>query len=721
MVAYPLPEHRSHALSIQASMLYVLLYFKSDILHNEQAIMREIVDKFFPDNWILSIYMGSITVNLAESWENYKAAKNALTNTLIQSNIQKQSSYHLNKLNESIKEVKQHLNEGFLTQEYLLTHLNKVLTILRQSNCTLRWAILHTSQLSPSAELNKKLKTIRDQVLKDFQYDPNKVLDLLLNLSQLELNVREIYRKMIDQKQTQWESLKIEAKERTQELSEVFSGTKPLTRIAKNDNLQKWFLLISTKIDALNYESSGSTSTGRDITQLVNAIQEVLHFHEIDKNLQVKQFVQDTANFLLQMINISNIRADALVQMQIISDFSYALELIDNFTNEMQSLIKNQPSLVIKLRATFLKLAFALDLPLLRITQANSSDFTSVTQYYSSEMVAYVRKVLQIIPLSMFNLLAEIISIQTNKLKEVPTLLDKEKLKDFSQLDLRYQIAKLTYSISLYTEGILQMKSAQIGCVTVDSKQLLEDGIRKELVISKFFQQLENYHYQFFKKSFLFEYIEIVEALHNQLQFTSKSNLELIQKLERLGEQIDGFRRSFEYIQDYVNLYGLKIWQEEFSRIIYFHVEQECNTFLKKKIFDYESIYQSKNIPIPVYSPLSNNDPSANFIGRLAREILRMTDSKTTYYVEKKNAWYDLKTKEEVVNLRLFKKLGHSLNSFGLHGLDRLYSFMISKELQIITNIIAKNESALSEIFKTSIGNLIPLDKNSSKLYCFCF
>ena len=131
----------------------------------------------------------------------------------------------------------------------------------------------------------------------------------------------------------------------------------------------------------------------------------------------------------------------------------------------------------------------------------------------------------------------------------------------------------------------------------------------------------------------------------------------MIQKLEKLGEQIDGFRRSFEYIQDYVNLYGLKIWQEEFSRIIYFHVEQECNTFLKKKIFDYESIYQSKNIPIPVYPPLSNNDPSANFIGRLAREILRMTDSKTTYYVEKKNAWYDLKTKEEVVNLRLFKKL----------------------------------------------------------------
>jgi WASH complex subunit strumpellin len=73
MNAFPQPEHRSHALSNQAAMLYILLYFKPDILNNEQAIMREIVDKFFPDNWILSIYMGSLVVNLGEQWDNYKA------------------------------------------------------------------------------------------------------------------------------------------------------------------------------------------------------------------------------------------------------------------------------------------------------------------------------------------------------------------------------------------------------------------------------------------------------------------------------------------------------------------------------------------------------------------------------------------------------------------------------------------------------------------------
>jgi len=72
-------------------------------------------------------------------------------------------------------------------------------------------------------------------------------------------------------------------------------------------------------------------------------------------------------------------------------------------------------------------------------------------------------------------------------------------------------------------------------------------------------------------------------------------NLEVI--LFQLATKLDGFRRSFECwcllflffsknccfirsfdskidIQDYVNIYALKIWQEELSRIINFNVER---------------------------------------------------------------------------------------------------------------------------------------------------
>ena len=43
---------RSAALSEQASMLFVCLFFSQETLKNDGSTMREIVDKFFCDNWV---------------------------------------------------------------------------------------------------------------------------------------------------------------------------------------------------------------------------------------------------------------------------------------------------------------------------------------------------------------------------------------------------------------------------------------------------------------------------------------------------------------------------------------------------------------------------------------------------------------------------------------------------------------------------------------------
>ena len=50
---------------------------------------------------------------------------------------------------------------------------------------------------------------------------------------------------------------------------------------------------------------------------------------------------------------------------------------------------------------------------------------------------------------------------------------------------------------------------------------------------------------------------------HTHTHNRSPQTSELEPKLQALAERMNGFRRSFEYIQDYVNIYGLKIWQEE--------------------------------------------------------------------------------------------------------------------------------------------------------------
>ena len=37
-------------------------------------------------------------------------------------------------------------------------------------------------------------------------------------------------------------------------------------------------------------------------------------------------------------------------------------------------------------------------------------------------------------------------------------------------------------------------------------------------------------------------------------------------KLEGVGGQLDGFQRSLEYVQDFINMNGLRIWEEEFAK-----------------------------------------------------------------------------------------------------------------------------------------------------------
>uniref|UniRef100_A0A8D0WB04 WASH complex subunit 5 n=1 Tax=Sus scrofa TaxID=9823 RepID=A0A8D0WB04_PIG len=631
--AYPLPEHRSTALANQAAMLYVILYFEPSILHTHQAKMREIVDKYFPDNWVISIYMG-ITVNLADAWEPYKAAKTALNNTLDLSNVKEQASRYATVSERVRVQVQQFLKEGYLREEMVLDNIPRLLNCLRDCNVAIRWLMLHTADSAYDPN-NKRLRQIKDQILTDSKYNPKILFQLLLDTAQFEFILKEMFKQMLSEKQAKWEHYKKEGSERMTELADVFSGVKPLTRVEKNENLQAWFREISKQILSLNYDDS--TAAGRKTVQLIQALEEVQEFHQLESNLQVCQFLADTRKFLHQMIRTINIKEEVLITMQIVGDLSFAWQLIDSFTSIMQESIRVNPSMVTKLRATFLKLASALDLPLLRINQANSPDLLSVSQYYSGELVSYVRKVLQIIPESMFTSLLKIIKLQTHDIIEVPTRLDKDKLRDYAQLAPRYEVAKLTHAISIFTEGILMMKTTLVGIIKVDPKQLLEDGIRKELVK------------------------RVAFALHRGLIFNPRA-----------------------------------------------------------KIQDWQSMYQSTHIPIPKFTPV---DESVTFIGRLCREILRITDPKMTCHIDQLNTWYDMKTHQEVTSSRLFSEIQTTLGTFGLNGLDRLLCFMIVKELQNFLSMFQKiilRDRTVQETLKTLMNAVSPLKSivaNSNKIY----
>lgn len=172
------------------------------------------------------------------------------------------------------------------------------------------------------------------------------------------------------------------------------------------------------------------------------------------------------------MLRTGSITDDTMIALNIVTDCCYAWNIMESFVGIMQSRIKENPPTVTKLKALFSKvaqlgnhngstdirlivenyifrdmntfrlfqMASALETPLLRVNQARSADLSSVSQYYSRQLESYARRVLQIIPETVFGLLAQIVHLETNVFKEVPTKLSKDNLKDYAQLDERLQV-----------------------------------------------------------------------------------------------------------------------------------------------------------------------------------------------------------------------------------------------------------------------------------------
>ncbi|ETO31375.1 hypothetical protein RFI_05745, partial [Reticulomyxa filosa] len=160
-----------------------------------------------------------------------------------------------------------------------------------------------------------------------------------------------------------------------------------------------------------------------------------------------------------------------------------------------------------------------------------------------------------------------------------------------------------------------------------------------------------------------------------------KSRVDLDSSLIAIGDHLNAFKQSFEHIQDYVKVYGLKVWQEEFSRIINYYVEQESNRWLRRKILNDQSIYQSEAIPIPHFYEHKTENAN-NFTGRVVNELLEKTHFTSTVYVDFQQAWVVPGNSRVSVGIRTFNLILQGLGVVGLNGLDQLIGFMIVHDLQ---------------------------------------
>ncbi len=110
---------------------------------------------------------------------------------------------------------------------------------------------------------------------------------LLLNTSQFEFILKNMFQELLSTKRAKWDEYKKESKERMTELSEYFSGIilnklyiilsieycvltpgeKALTRIKKDEHLQGWFTNLAVEIEAIDFDKS--IVAGRKVVYVV--------------------------------------------------------------------------------------------------------------------------------------------------------------------------------------------------------------------------------------------------------------------------------------------------------------------------------------------------------------------------------------------------------------------------------------------------------------------
>ena len=662
-MAYPTTnEYQTVAFSQQASLLVVNLFFCPKTLEKDKKNMFDIVSKHFHDNFVISFYMG-YTIDINEYWKDFKEAHVALEFHMKNNILKDKKNSNLAKLKSLDLKIKDYLNEGVMTEEYVLKNIEILLNLMRDSNVVIRWFLLQRNITK------KSLREIFNEKLEN-----NDLINLLLSLSQFEYLLKTMFQNLVFNKEAMWNSDKEICIKKLNELIAFYNGDTAFNSNIKLENYGRYFEDLSKKINSL--EIKNPTKVGINISKIKDMITGIKSLDKISESVMAKENLRIINEKLDHMLMLANVKKTYLVSISKISDFSYAWISIQDYKIEMQNLLKKDSKNVLLLRATFLKLASILNFPLIRLFEIESQDIESVTNYYSGELVKFVKNILQIIPRRVFDFMNEIIKIFKSGFMEMPIKILKRDLKTYSQIENRYKLAKCVHGISMITKGIFMMEKTLMGVIEVDPKEILEEGIRKELLnlLAKTFQ--------------------------NHIDFGTGDKIDLTQKLNNLISEISSIKKSFIYIQDYINMNGSKMWSEEMHRLINFYVELEANKFLSKKIKNKNDKYEMFKYKIPSYPPLKSSPESFTFLGRLTRYILNLTEPKNVTFCPYNYTWYEKeKLDKEVFGIKMFYKIKKAIGVEGFQGFGKLLGYINYQnliKLQSFFNGKLLNESSSS-------------------------
>ena len=212
-LAYPTTnDYQTLAFSQQGSLLVVILFFCPNLLEKDRRMMYDIFSKHYHDNVVISFYMG-YTIDIYEYWRDFKEACSVIDSNIKSNYLKEEKNKKIVRINVINSKIKEYLNEGVMTEEYVLKNIENLLSIMREGNLILRWFLLQRNITY------KKYREIINEGLND-----KDLINLLLNLSQFEDLLKTMFQKLVFNKEEMWENDRNFCIQKLSELISYYSG-----------------------------------------------------------------------------------------------------------------------------------------------------------------------------------------------------------------------------------------------------------------------------------------------------------------------------------------------------------------------------------------------------------------------------------------------------------------------------------------------------------------
>uniref|UniRef100_A0A7E5A2D2 DUF2428 domain-containing protein n=1 Tax=Panagrellus redivivus TaxID=6233 RepID=A0A7E5A2D2_PANRE len=528
----------------QAAVLYVALYFHPDMLHSQSATMRQVVDKYFHDRWILPLHF-ELSANLIEKWAPFDAARTVLSAALDKVAIGKKAL----DLGTALRNIV--LPSGLLAVDQIGEYGRLVFEL----NASLRWLLLHSAKASTDSKVN-----LPQIVQTASRFSTEALFTEFVKSAHFEHKFRQSCAFLVAHKEEECARLKQRIGVLFDQIVQLL-GNDLFESQSWNERLSAWMIKIRDYIASIDVLA---TESPQILEHLIGKVEEVADQHDAENKI-LCEYLGLVLSDLKKLWNITLIDAEFLSKFDETRDACFVWDLLPSWSTLLERLLQKDATGV---KFVFLKLSNSIVNALADIAKPFSDSANVLSEFYHRKLEFHLRQIIQTIPRSIFTQMDVLHPLfSTSKAVHV----DKIHLKQFAALDRRRQLAQKTYEITKLSLGISSMGLNRLGPIRIYPKKLLFDGLKQELRL------------------------KLTQLLGEDLAAPN-----VLRILSLQTQKIATFREAFLFVCEHIGFDGVVLWQSELEAVWNKALAiQKSNLKAKQEQPDSPPVTHAKGVVVP--------------------------------------------------------------------------------------------------------------------------